>query len=698
MQPDSKRSDSKQLTRQGAAHHRAGDLQAAKADYAAALQAAPDNAGAWHLLGQLLHGEGDTQAAITHITRALQLDPSLAGAAFNLAVLYEQAGHPGEAETHFKAHLVIQPGDTAALFALARLQHRHGRRDTAAETYRRLLGLDPPHLAGRINLGACLNELGRPGDAIRELRVALDQAPDDAVALNNMGMANQAQGRNAAAHGYLLRAHRRDAGNPVIAANLARTGLRLGHYGASLAVLESALAAAPSNGPLRALNALALPYIAGSAEALHDARARMEAEMARLGDCDAPIEEPLSEVGMSNFQAVYHGRDDRPLQQALAAFYVRACPDLGYTAPHCRGPARPGAKIKIGFVSAHLGSHTIGKLNRHLIAGLDPQKFEVHVFALGGPVAGLDGAAVHTPPANFQATRAAIADAELDIVYYPDIGMEPMSYFLGFARLAPLQCVTWGHPVTTGLAAIDYFLSNKMAEPEDAQAHYTEKLILSDRLDVCYGRPAPPGDGKPRAALGLPEKAHIYLCAQSLFKVHPDMDAAFAAILEQDPNAEILFIDGQQESWSAALQKRFQSTVPGADRMRFIPRLGGADFAQLIAAADILLDTFPFSGGNTSFEALAQGKPVVTLPGAYFGGRFTYALLRQMAVLDTVAGNAGDYARIAVQLGCEEDRRRQLKDTILAAGDAIFETRAFIGERQNLLEELLDAVRAGQGR
>ena len=330
-------SNSNQRIQQGIAHHRAGDLKAAKADYAAALEDAPGDAEAWHLLGQLLHGEGDTEAAISHVTRALELDPALAGAAFNLAVLYEQADNGQAAEAHFKAHLEGEPEDIAALFALARLQHRHGQREAAAANYRRLLGLDASHLGGRINLGACLNEMDRPGDAIQELDQALAAAPDDAVALNNMGMANQALGRNEAAQRYLARAHRAQAGNPVIAANLVRSNLRLGHYGAGLAVLNSALEAAPNHGPLRVLSALALPYIAKSSGAMARARTRMEAEIDRLEALDAPIADPLSEVGMTNFQAVYHGLDDRPMNQALAAFYARNCPDRAWwIGPGCR--------------------------------------------------------------------------------------------------------------------------------------------------------------------------------------------------------------------------------------------------------------------------------------------------------------------------------------------------------------------------
>jgi len=682
--------DTKLHIRQGTAHHRDGNLAAAKAEYQAALDAAPDDAEAWHLLGQLLHSDGDSAAAISHIAQALELEPNLAGAAFNLAVLYDQAGDGRQAEIQYRAHLAGEPGDSAALFALARLEHRRGMRQRAAETYRRLLDIDAGHLDGRINLGACLNELGRPLEAIDILDIALAAAPEDAVALNNMGMANQALGRNEAAQEYLIRAHQAEPGNTVIAANLARVGLRLGDYGGALTVLKSALEAAPVDAGLSVLDALALPYIAETADMLHAARARMEAGIARLENLDATIVDPLSEIGMTNFQAVYHGLDDRPLQEALAAFYARNCPTLRYVAPHCEAKARRAGKTKIGFVSAHLGSHTIAKLNHRLIAGLSRGAFDVHVFALGGsePAPGLN-ATVHEAPANLTDARAAIAEARLDILYYPDIGMEPMSYFLGFARLAPLQCVTWGHPVTTGLPEMDYFLSNKMAEPDDAQAYYSEPLILSGRLDVCYARPGLLGNPKSRDELGLPANAHLYLCAQSLFKVHPKMDAAFAQILDQDPKAEILFIDGQQESWSAALKNRFRKTIPEARRIRFLPRLSGAAFAHLIAAADVLLDTFPFSGGNTSFEALAQGKPVVTLPGAYFGGRFSYALLRQMDILDTVAGDEADYARIAVKLACEEDHRHQLKSCILEAGDAIFETRDFIGERETLFEELL---------
>ena len=90
--------------------------------------------------------------------------------------------------------------------------------------------------------------------------------------------------------------------------------------------------------------------------------------------------------------------------------------------------------------------------------------------------------------------RRQIAAAELDIVFYPDIGMEALTYFLAFARLAPVQCVTWGHPVTTGIPALDYFVSSELLEPDGAEAHYAERLVRLPRLPAC----SPGRRGRPR--------------------------------------------------------------------------------------------------------------------------------------------------------------------------------------------------------
>src|SRR5205814_6934306 len=102
------------------------------------------------------------------------------------------------------------------------------------------------------------------------------------------------------------------------------------------------------------------------------------------------------------------------------------------------------------------------------------------------------------------ACRQIVAQQRLDILHYTDIGMGERSYTLAATRLAPIQCVTWGHPMTTGLPSVDYFISSEDLDAPDAQDHYTEKLVRLGHMAVFYMRPARPVQLKPRDAFGCP--------------------------------------------------------------------------------------------------------------------------------------------------------------------------------------------------
>src|SRR5204863_7204302 len=102
-----------------------------------------------------------------------------------------------------------------------------------------------------------------------------------------------------------------------------------------------------------------------------------------------------------------------------------------------------------------------------------------------------------------------ISEQELDVLHFPDIGMDPFTYGLAHSRLAPVQTSTWGHPVTSGLPTVDYFLSSQHAEPTDAEEHYTERLVRLSRLNVCLPQPERAAQRRTRSDLRLPSDAHI---------------------------------------------------------------------------------------------------------------------------------------------------------------------------------------------
>jgi predicted O-linked N-acetylglucosamine transferase (SPINDLY family) len=116
-------------------------------------------------------------------------------------------------------------------------------------------------------------------------------------------------------------------------------------------------------------------------------------------------------------------------------------------------------------------------------------------------------------------------------------------------------------------------------------------------------------------------------------------------------------------------------------------------FLELLAAADVILDTVHFNGMNTSLEAFALGVPVVTLPGRFQRGRHTQAMYRKMAITDCVADDEENYIDIAVRIGTEPDYARDLRARIRERNEVLFEDPRVVREFERFFHEA--AARAG---
>jgi predicted O-linked N-acetylglucosamine transferase (SPINDLY family) len=277
-------------------------------------------------------------------------------------------------------------------------------------------------------------------------------------------------------------------------------------------------------------------------------------------------------------------------------------------------------------------------------------------------------------PRRLRPARQQVADLALDILFYPDTGMDPLTYFLAYARLAPTQLTTWGHPVTTGLPTMDWFVSAEGLEPDGADAHYTERLARLTRLPVSFRAPdtsgVPTDPAECRRRLGIRAEGTLYLCSQSLFKIHPDNDAVFGEILRRDPRGQLVLLQGESARWGQVLAARFARVFPDAmDRVWFMPRQSFGNFLMLLRAADAVLDPLHWAGGNSTYEAFALGVPIITWPGAFMRGRVTAAAARQAGVPDMIAANTEEYVDLAVRLAHDRAWRDELA-TRLRAGHA----------------------------
>jgi CRISPR-associated protein Csy1 len=408
----------------------------------------------------------------------------------------------------------------------------------------------------------------------------------------------------------------------------------------------------------------------------------------------------LDGLRWTNFFLAYQGRDDRELQASYGAFVARAV-EAG--APSWRTPIpprrrEPGAKLRVGFASAFFHVGTAGRYFRSWLTDLDRERFDVFVYHL---YPGLDDIASEIRAradrfVEFGGSRArpsviapVIRDDALDVLVYPELGMDHTSFALAALRLAPRQLAGWGHPVTSGHATIDGFVSCAEMEPPDADAHYVEPLLRLPGIGTSYRRLHVP-ERPARARFGLPDDRTLLLCPQSLFKVHPDNDALFARVLAADRRASLVMFDGRHPRVTDRFMQRIARTfdahgVSARERLIVLPPFPHEDYLRINLVCDAMVDTLHWSGGNTSLDALACGLPVVTLPGAYMRGRQSAAMLRLAGVPQLVAGDADDYVNIATRLLEDAVWRASLGDAIRDGLDRIFETRVPVDAFAELL-------------
>jgi predicted O-linked N-acetylglucosamine transferase (SPINDLY family) len=627
------------------------------------LQSDPDarkDAEAWYGLARAWDGLGNAGESERALVQAYALgpkNPMIAGAAAERLIAN---GNPEQAINVLKRALFSAPEHVDLLRRLADAYEAARQYSAALKVCAALAKLTPgnalPHLkAGRIRtLGSDYT------GAEREFRAAVAAEPTNAAAMDSLASILRATGRVDEARQVLAR--RADLGHDRSAAAVARFKA-----------------------------ATTQPVVPRNQAEIGEARQRLTAALAT--GPEAAIEDPFRAGLGPNFFLNYQAQDDRALQEAFAAYYLAATPSLNMTARHVGRSAR-GRRLRVGILTAYFTNQTVGYLTYGLALTLDRERFDVVLFRPS-----------HTPqdaetkrfraaarlvdlPSDLAAARAAIAAEELDILHFPEIGMDHFTYFIAFARLATVQTVAWGHPVTTGLPHIDLFLSVDDMEPPGGERHYSEQLVRFKSLSFAAERP--PETAVNRAEAGL-EPGPAYVCLQSLCKVHPRFDDVLARILVEDPRGYIYFISNGAYA-DGLLTERLAGVLGGnVSRVKVLPRMLRPGFLNLAGAADVALDVPQWSGGKTSLETFAMGTPIVHMPGEFMRGRHTLAFYRRMGLTAPVVDSAEDYARTAVRLAHDDGFRAEVRGRIKEAQSKLFEDWASIREIEDVWTAAVEA-------
>jgi protein O-GlcNAc transferase len=239
------------------------------------------------------------------------------------------------------------------------------------------------------------------------------------------------------------------------------------------------------------------------------------------------------------------------------------------------------------------------------------------------------------------------------------------------------------------LPNIDYFLSGDALEPENAQDHYREKLVLLPGLGASPERPPAAGDGSWIGTFA--DGAPLVLCLQNHLKLVPSFDAVLARIVKRSGAKLGFFIR------NVSVARRFRERIETAFRSKnldpdrsivFLPTQSHELYLGAIQRATLILDPPWFSGGATSLDAFSVGAPVLAFEGPMARCRQTSGMLRMMGVEDLIADNETDYVEKAVALIANENARAALREQILQNNDCLFETKDAVAAFSRFIEEV----------
>ena len=361
---------------------------------------------------------------------------------------------------------------------------------------------------------------------------------------------------------------------------------------------------------------------------------------------------------------------------------VKAWPQLKYTSIK---KAPPGKILRVGVVSAFL--HVSNSVMRDFggtLARLPSEKFALYLIYLSeqglpvSPACSKWAATVHVEevynekalvdgvPTWLATTRNKIVAMELDLILYLDLTMSTMAHRLAMSRLAPVQVTSHGHPVTSGIQTIDYYVSWAAAEVESAADHYTEELVLlpssdmhqyhdpvlKDGMSTVTHHKVP--NGSREALFPSITGKRWYVCMQKPFKLHARFGDMLQKVLDADPEGVVILHAGADRDWDLG------------DRVVFLDPLPHHELLALYREADVVLDSYYAGGCTTTREAFEMGAVVVTLPAKYLGGRWTLAFYDILGIKEAIATDEDDYARLAALIGRDGDLRASIKARIAA--------------------------------
>lgn len=640
--------------------HTRGQLGAAERIYRQILEIRPEHPDALHQLGTLAHGVGRHEAAVELIRRAIAIAPNRPNYHFNLAMALAAMNRAAEAIDAMQAACRLKPRDAGAWFNLGTLLVMTKSYEDAGKAFKRALRNDANHIDALVNLGLTARVLGNHDEATKAFEHVLRLAPEHLPALSNRALCAIDRRDFEGARKDLERVLAMAPDNTDALLNLALCAQETGRYTDALKVNRRVIELHPN-----------------SAQAYNN----LGNTLAGLGDV---------QVALSAYEQALERRPDK--HQTLSnclfikSYHVLSTPEetlaahriwdqrFGGETLACRYTYErsddPERRLRIGYVSPDLRRHSVAYFLEPILAAHDHDRFDVFCYAevanpdeVSASLQRLSDHWITTSGMSDEALADRIHGDRIDILV--DLaGHTAGNRLRAFAfRPAPIQATYLGYFTTTGLAAMDYWLSNEVLTPSDTVERTTETIW---RLPGCSLGYQPPKEAP--AVSDRPDTGPVVLGSfNDLSKVSAEAVALWSEILKRLPNARLLLKAKQLSDPDACenVRKSFAEHGIQPERLTLRGRTAGLEqHLAMYGEIDIALDTIPRTGGTTTMEALWMGVPVVSLAGERYIERLSASMLTAAGLGALVCRDADAYIECVAAIAEDFARRRKLRATL----------------------------------
>jgi predicted O-linked N-acetylglucosamine transferase (SPINDLY family) len=659
-----------------------------------------------HLIGMVWAKRGDHARALEFFDKAIGIagNDSMYS---NKGLSLQHLGRIAEAETAFKASLRLNPRSGLVHSNYGLLSMNAGRHKEAIDAFEAAIRWQPTLAPAYGNLALCHVALADWKRAEEAARRGLQVNPQEFNAHSALSTICMMRFEFEQAAVHFDAARHADPNSIVLLDNYFRNLVQTNRTTLAREIAGE-VHQRTNRLDCRVHELLTIPVLNESNDDIVAWRSRFEGGLDEILAMDRPATVPdvLALYSATIFYLAFHGMNDVKLMRKFARLYEHLVPEVLHTSAHLAATRQRQGVRRIGFFSRNVHDHPVTHCFSALIEFTSQQE-GVEAFLISpsgfarsekeGTYGAFKGTKV-TSPAGYREARQLLEDLKLDLIVYTDIGMDPLSYFLASARLAPVQCSVPGHPVTTGITNVDCYFTTKDMEPDDAWAQYSESIVAIENFSRFPELPTVDAAKNP-AEFGLPPDFRYYMCPMMLQKMHPEFDEAMLEILKIDPQAVIVLFETKEMPWKGEVLRRLRArTTPALlERVRFLPYVRNrADFIAVLKMAHVVIDPFHFGLGSTSAFIAAAEVPFVSWPGETMRGRVALWLSRIFDMPEVIAASKEQYPELAVSIAKDPELARSVAERIRRHRHRLFQTDIGIREFFESMCRLIDQARLSE--